>query len=127
MVCPFPQKLLISHWLPVLSGSNPEVAPCIHPGRTGTPNHTRKKQQKEKTLPDLPPPPKKKKKKRKEKRPEKTKGKKRKKRKNYLCESSLGGLACWRAFIGKRLEGVAYSNNTSETFEFSEIYVCQKY
>ena len=60
MVCPFPQKLLISHWLPVLSGSNPEVAPCIHPGRTGTPNPPRKKQQKEKTLRD--PPPKKKKK-----------------------------------------------------------------
>ena len=68
MVCPFPQKLLISHWLPVLSGCNPEVAPCIHPGRTGTPNHTRKKQQKEKTLPDLPPPQKKKKKKKKKKK-----------------------------------------------------------
>ena len=86
MVCPFPQKLLISHWLPVLSGSNPEVAPCIHHGRTGTPNHTRKKQQKEKTHPDLPPPPKKKKKKKKKKRkkkkkkrPEKKKEKKRKK------------------------------------------------
>ena len=22
---------------------------------------------------------------------------------SYLCESSLGGSACWRAFIGKRL------------------------
>ena len=103
MVCPFPQKLLISHWLPVLSGSNPKVAPCIHPGRTGTPNHTRKKQQKEKTLPDLPPHPKKKKKKKKKEKEKKTREKKRKKRGNYLCESSLGGLACWRAFIGKRL------------------------
>ena len=88
MVCPFPQKLLISHWLPVLSGSNPEVAPCIHPGRTGTPNHTRKKQQKEKTLPDLPlptpPPPKKKKKKKKKKRPEKKKGKKKEKKEGTI-------------------------------------------
>ena len=82
MVCPFPQKLLISHWLPVLSGSNPEVAPCIHSGRTGTPNHTRKKKQKEKTLPDLPPPTqKKKRKKKKKKRPEKKKRKKKKKKK----------------------------------------------
>ena len=77
MVCPFPQKLLISHWLPVLSGSNPEVAPCIHPGRTGTPNHWRKKQQKEKTLPD-PPHPHKKKEKEKKTREKKRKQKKKK-------------------------------------------------
>ena len=77
MVCPFPQKLLISHWLPVLSGSNPEVTPCIHLGRTGTPNHTRKKQQKEKTLPDPPTPTKKKKKKKKKEKEKKTREKKR--------------------------------------------------
>ena len=81
MVCPFPQKLLISHWLPVLSGSNPEVAPYIHPGRTGTPNHTRKKQQKEKTLPDLPPTPQKKKKKKKRKRKRKKDQRKKKEKK----------------------------------------------
>ena len=83
MVCPFPQKLLISHWLPVLSGSNPEVAPCIHSGRTGTPNHTRKKKTKRKDPPRPPPPPtqKKKKKKKKKKRPEKKKRKKKKKKK----------------------------------------------
>ena len=83
MVCPFPQKLLISHWLPVLSGSNPEVAPCIHPGRTGTPNHTRKKTTKRKDPPRPPPTPKKKKKE-KRKRPEKKKGKKKKKKEGTI-------------------------------------------
>ena len=58
------------------------------------PQPPRKKQQKEKT----PPPQKKKKKKKKGQE-----RKKKKKRGSYLCESSLGGLACWRAFIGKRL------------------------
>ena len=56
------------------------------------------------TPPPNPPPPKKKnnKKKNKKKKKKKDPGKKRKKG-SYLCESSLGGLACWRAFIGKRL------------------------
>ena len=91
-------KLLISHGLPVLSGSNPQVV---------------RKPPREYHYP--PPPPKKKKKKKKKSKeqtspaPHKKKGprekmkKKKKKRGSYLCESSLGGPACWRAFMGKRL------------------------
>ena len=89
-------KLLISHGLPVLSGSNPQVV---------------RKPPREYHYP--PPPPKKKKKKKSKEQtspaPHKKKGprekmkKKKKKRGSYLCESSLGGPACWRAFMGKRL------------------------
>ena len=100
-VCPFPQKLLISHWLPVLSGSNPEMAHVSTQGVPGPPTPKKKNNQKEKNLPATTPPPKKKKKKRKKKKGQERK--KKKKRGSYLCESSLGGLACWRAFIGKRL------------------------
>ena len=44
--------------------------------------------------------------------PVKKKQKKKKKKKkmgggSYLCESSRGGSACWRAFIGKGSYGVA--------------------
>ena len=64
-VCLFPQKLLISHWLPVLSGSNPEMA-HVSTQRFWDPRLPRKKQQKEKTLQaTTPPPPKKKRKKKK--------------------------------------------------------------
>ena len=71
MVCPFPQKLLIFQWLPVLSGSNPELAHVSTQGVAGPPT-PKKKKQKEKIHPDSPPPPppKKKKKKKKEKGPE---------------------------------------------------------
>ena len=92
-------KLLISHGLPVLSGSNPQVV---------------RKPPREYHYPPPPPQKKKKKKKKKSKEqtspaPHKKKGprekmkKKKKKRGSYLCESSLGGPACWRAFMGKRL------------------------
>ena len=87
-----PPKLLISHGVPVLSGSNPQVV-RNHLGST--------------TTPTTPPPPKKKaisnlppththtqKNKQKNKDPEKKWGKKKKKRGSYLCESSLGGPAC---------------------------------
>ena len=70
-VCPFPQKLLISHWLPVLSGSNPEMAhPGIHPGSTGTPNPQEKNNKKKRPSqpPPPPPPPKKRKKDKREKK-----------------------------------------------------------
>ena len=54
-VCPFPQKLLISHWLPVLSGSNPEMA---HVSTQGVPGHpTPKKKNNKKKRPSQPPPP----------------------------------------------------------------------
>ena len=102
MVCPFPQKLLISH----LSLKWPHVSTQ---GELGPPT-TQEKNNKKKRPSQTPPPPKKKKKKKKKKKNkkekktrEKKKEKKRKKRGNYLCESSLGGLACWRAFIWKRL------------------------
>ena len=91
-----PPKLLISHWLPVLSGSNPEVA---YVTTQGVP------------LPPYPPPPKKvdppttsqKKKEENGQGPEVKKEIKKEKKRTYLCESSLGGPACWRAFIRKRL------------------------
>ena len=66
-VCPFPQKLLISHWLPVLSGSNPEMAHVSTQGVPGPPT-PKKKTTKRKDPPShnpLPPPPKKKRKKKK--------------------------------------------------------------
>ena len=78
-VCPFPQKLLISHWLPVLSGSNPEMAHVSTQGVPGPPT-PKKKTTKRKDPPShnpLPPPPKKKKKKEKrtrEKKKEKKEG-----------------------------------------------------
>ena len=60
-VCLFPQKLLISHWLPVLSGSNPEMAHVSTQGVPGPPT-PKKKTTKEKTLQaTTPSPPKKKK------------------------------------------------------------------
>ena len=63
MVCPFPQKLLIFQWLPVLSGSNPELAHVSTQGVAGPPTPKKKKRKKEKIHPDSPPPPPKKKKK----------------------------------------------------------------
>ena len=43
MVCPFPQKLLIFQWLPVLSGSNPELAHVSTQGVAGPPTPKKKK------------------------------------------------------------------------------------
>ena len=66
MVCPFPQKLLIFQWLPVLSGSNPELAHVSTQGVAGppTPNEKNKKKRSTQAAPRPPPrhPPKKKKK-----------------------------------------------------------------
>ena len=98
-----PPKILISHGLPVLSGSNPQVVrtpPREYHYPTPPPPPKKKKKKKKEAISDLPPPQKTKQNKNKD--PEK-KWKKKKKRGNYLCESSLGGPACWRAFIGKRL------------------------
>ena len=84
MVCPFPQKLLIFQWLPVLSGSNPELAHVSTQGVAGPPT-PKKKKQKEKIHPDSPPPlPKKKKKKRKRTREIKKEKKIKKKKKREL-------------------------------------------
>ena len=81
-VCPFPHKLLISHWLPVLSGSNPEMA---HVSTQGVPGHPtpKKKTSKRKDSPSHHPlpPPKKKKKKKKKKKEKRKKDKKEKKEK----------------------------------------------
>ena len=66
LVCPFLPKLLISHWVPVLSGSNPETARVSTQGVPGPPPPTPKKKNNKKKRPtQTPPPPKKKKKKRK--------------------------------------------------------------
>ena len=92
-------KLLISHGLPVLSGSNPQVV--RKPPREyhyPPPPPQKKKKKKKKRVKNRPPQPPTKK-----KDPEKKWKKKKKKRGSYLCESSLGGPACWRAFMGKRL------------------------
>ena len=67
MVCHSPQKLLIFQWLPVLSGSNPEVAHLSTQGVAGPP--TPKKKNKKKRSTQTAPPPKKKKEK-KDKGPE---------------------------------------------------------
>ena len=74
MVRPFPPKLLISHWLPVLSGSNPEMAHVSTKGVPGPPT-PKKKTTKRKDPPSHYPliPPKKNKKIKKDKREKKRK------------------------------------------------------
>ena len=72
-VCPFPQKLLISHWLPVLSGSNPEMAHVSTQGVPG-PSTPKKKTTKRKDPPSHHPSPPKKRKKAREKKKEKKEG-----------------------------------------------------
>ena len=62
LVCPFLPKLHISHWLPVLSGSNPETDRVSTQGVPGSPT-PKKKTTKRKDPPRPPPPPQKKKKK----------------------------------------------------------------
>ena len=87
-----PPKLLNSHGLPVLSGSNPQVV-RNHPGSTTTPTTSPPPQKKnKKKIGNFEPPPNTKKKKKKD--AEKKWGKKKKKRGSYLCISSLGGPAC---------------------------------
>ena len=88
-----PPKLLISHGVPVLSGSNPQVV-RNHLGSTTTPT-TPPPKKKKKAISNLPPThTHTHKNKQKNKDPEKKWGKKKKKRGSYLCESSLGGPAC---------------------------------
>ena len=70
MVCPFPQKLLIFQWLPVLSGSNPEMAHVSTQGVAGPPTPKKKKRKDPPRQPPPRPPPPKKKEKEKEKGPE---------------------------------------------------------
>ena len=78
-VCPFPQKLLISHWLPVLSGSNPEMAHVSTQGVPGPPTPKKKTTKKKRTSkPPPPPPPPQKKKKRKKKKGQERKKKEKK-------------------------------------------------
>ena len=82
LVCAFLPKLLIPHWLPVLSGSNPETARVSTQGVPGPPT-TKKKNNKKKRPAQTPPSPNKKKGEKKEKwwkkEPEKKKKKKIKK------------------------------------------------
>ena len=75
-VCLFPQKLLISHWLPVLSGSNPEMAHVSTQGVPG-PRTPKKKTTKRKDPPSHHPLPPKKKRKKKKGQERKRKEKKR--------------------------------------------------
>ena len=84
MVCPFPQKLLIFQWLPVLSGSNPELAHVSTQGVAGPPT-PKKKKTKRKDPPRQPPPlPKKKKEKKKKDHRDKKRKKDKKKKKREL-------------------------------------------
>ena len=119
-----PPKLLISHGLPVLSGSNPEVV-RNHPGST--------------TSPTTPPPPKKKrqfrtspqhKKKTKTKntRTQRKNGEKKRKKEGAIfanppSEDPLVDEPLWEK--ARKAWPTAAIHN--EIFEFSEIYICQKY
>ena len=119
-----PSKLIISHGLPVLSGSNPQVV-RNHPGST--------------TIPTTPPPPApqkrqfrtspqhKKNKNKKQKDPEKKWGKKEKKEgaifANPPSEDPLVDEPLWEK--ARKAWPTAAIHN--EIFEFSEIYICQKY
>ena len=85
MVCPFPQKLLIFQWLPVLSGINPEMAHVSTQGVAGPPTPKKKQNKKKRSTQTAPPPPPaKKKKKKKRKRTREIKKEKKDKKKREL-------------------------------------------
>ena len=116
-----PPKLLISLGLPVLSVSNPQVV-RNHPGSTTTPQKRQFR-----TSPQHNNKKKKKKKKKKTKDPEKKWGKKEKKEgaifANPPSEDPLVDEPLWEK-AHKAWPTAAILN---EIFEFSEIYICQKY
>ena len=116
-------KLLISHGLPVLSGSNPQVVRKPPKEYHYPPPPPQKKKKKKKRVKNRPPPP-----------PTKKEGprEKRKKKKEKKRELSLQILPrrtrLLTSLYGEKARK-AWPTATilNEIFEFSEIYVCQKY
>ena len=123
-----PPKILISHGLPVLSGSNPQVVrtpPREYHYPTPPPKKKKKKKKKE-AISDLPPPQKTKQNKNKD--PEK-KWKKKKEKKRELSLRILPRRTRLLTSLYREKARKAWPTATilNEIFEFSEIYVCQKY
>ena len=116
---PHPQKLLISHELPVLSGSNHQVI-RNHPGSTTTPTPPPKKKGNFR-------PPTNKKNKTKKQGPREKWDKKEKKEgaifENPPSEDPLVDEPLWE----KARKAWPTATILNEIFEFSEIYICQKY
>ena len=117
-----PPKLLISHGLPVLSGRNPQVV-RNHPGSTTTPTTPPQKKKG-----NLEPPPTQKKQKQKTQGPREKIGKKKRKKEGAIfanppSEDPLVDEPLWEK--ARKAWPTAAIHN--EIFEFSEIYICQKY
>ena len=124
-------KLLISHGLPVLSGSNPQVVRKPPREYHNPPPHKKKK--KKKRLKNRPPPPPLKKQKEKKKKKKKKQGPREKmKKKEEKREPSLRILPrrtrlLTSLYREKARKAWPTATILNEIFEFSEIYVCQKY
>ena len=128
-------KLLISHGLPVLSGSNPQGKPSTKTTQgVPLPPPPPKKKSTKQTSP-APPPPQKTKKKNKKKTKNKTKTRtqrKNEKKKKKKRELSLRILPRRNRLLTslygeKARKAWPTATILNEIFEFSEIYVCQKY
>ena len=119
-----PPKLLISHGQPVLSGSSPQVV-RNHPGSTTTPTTPQKRQFR--TSPQHTQKTKKKKQKKKKKRGPREKWGEKKKEgaifANPPSENPLVDEPLWE----KARKAWPTATILNKIFEFSEIYICQKY
>ena len=127
-------KLLISHGLPVLSGSNPQGKPSTKTTQ-GVPLPPPPKKKSTKQTSPAPPPTKNKKKKTKKKQKtkqkqgprEKMKKKKKKKRELSLRILPRRNRLLTSLYGEKARKAWPTATILNEIFEFSEIYVCQKY
>ena len=130
-------KLLISHGLPVLSGSNPQGKPSTKTTQGVPLPPPKKKKSTKQTSPAPPPPPPTKNKKKKTKKKTKNKTKTRTQRKNEKKKKKKRELSLRILPRRNRLLTSLYGEKArkawptatilNEIFEFSEIYVCQKY
>ena len=117
-----PPKLLISHGLPVLSGSNPQV---VRKPPRGTTTHPYPPPPEKKQFRTSPPPPQKKNNKKQGPREKMEK----KEKKGELSLRILPRRTRLLTSLYREKARKAWPTATilNEIFEFSEIYVCQKY
>ena len=122
-----PPKLLISHGLPVLSGSNPQVV-RNHPGsNTTSTTPPPPPQKKKKKKGNFEPPPTHKKTKQKKQGPREKMGKKRKKEGAIFANPPLEDPLVDEPLWEKARKALPTATILNEIFEFSEINICQKY